>query len=97
MDKHYVKTVIEGLKSSSSSRVQDSLLNIRSKIITNDSGMKLFTECAGLSYLVPHLRKPNERILGLTLSILGNCCLNDECRIEVSITYTIGATFKIQF
>ncbi|XP_047991718.1 armadillo repeat-containing protein 5 [Leguminivora glycinivorella] len=83
MDKNYVKSTIEGLKSTSSSRVQDTLLKIRSKVITNDSGIQLFRDCGGLECLLPHLRKPNERILDLTLSILGNCCLEDESSLAV--------------
>lgn len=84
MDKIYVKTLIEGLKSSSSSRVQETLLKIRSKVIADEGGLQLFRECGGLEYLVPHLRKPNERILDLALSILGNCCLDDQICLAVS-------------
>lgn len=83
MDSNYVKSTIEGLKSSSSSRVQETLVKIRSKIITNDSGIKFFRECGGLECLLPHLRKPNERILDITLSILGNCCLEEESSLAV--------------
>lgn len=84
MDKNYVKSTIEGLKSTSSTRVQETLLKIRSKITTNDDGIKLFRENGGLDYLLPHLRKPNERILDITLSILGNCCLEEESSLAVS-------------
>lgn len=84
MDNNYVKSTIEGLKSTSSSRVQDTLLKIRSKVIVNDNGIQLFRDCGGLEYLLPHLRKPNERILDLTLSILGNCCLEEESSLAVS-------------
>lgn len=84
MDKTYVKSVIDGLKSSSSTKVQESLLKIRSKIAVNDAGIKLFRECDGFDYLLPHLRKPNERILDITLSILGNCCLEEESSLAVS-------------
>lgn len=84
MDKHYVKNIIDGLKSSSSSCVQQTLLKIRSKVIVNDNGIQLFRECGGLDQLIPHLRKPNERILDLTLSILGNCCLEEKSSLAVS-------------
>lgn len=84
MDSNYVKSIIEGLKSSSSSRVQETLLKIRNKVISNDTGIKLFRECGGLECLLPHLRKPNERILDITLSILGNCCLEEESSLAVS-------------
>ncbi|CAG9786810.1 unnamed protein product [Diatraea saccharalis] len=83
MDNNYVKHTIDGLKSTSSTRVQETLLKIRSKLTTNDDGIKLFRECGGLNYLLPHLRKPNERILDVTLSILGNCCLEEESSLLV--------------
>ncbi|XP_048478636.1 armadillo repeat-containing protein 5 [Plutella xylostella] len=95
MDKSYVKSTIEGLKSSSSSKVQESLLKIRSKITSNDNGIKLFRDCGGLDYLVPHLRKPNERILDITLSILGNCCLEEESSIAVGKLNAFGPLVNI--
>ncbi|XP_075977580.1 BTB/POZ domain-containing protein Rnb isoform X2 [Anticarsia gemmatalis] len=95
MDKNYVKSTIEGLKSSSSSRVQETLLRIRSKIIANDNGIKLFRESGGLEYLLPHLRKPNERILDITLSILGNCCLEEESSLTVGKLYIFGPLVNI--
>lgn len=85
MEKNYVKSVIEGLKSPSSSRVQETLLKIRSKVIVNDDGIKIFRECGGLEYLLPLLRKPNERILDITLSILGNCCLEERSSLTVCV------------
>lgn len=86
MDSTYIKSVIEGLKSSSSTKVQESLLKIRSKITVNDAGIKIFRECGGLDYLLHklHQRKPIERILDITLSILGNCCLEEESSSMVS-------------
>lgn len=91
MDKNYVRTVIEGLKSSSSSRVQEALLKIRSKVIADENGLQLFRECGGLEFLVPHLRKPNERILDLALSILGNCCLDDRTCMAVSYSRLVNS------
>ena len=84
MDKNYVKATLEGLNSSSSKRIQDSLLKIKSHVIINDRGIKLFRDCGGLNYLVPHLRKPNEKILDITLSIIGNICLEEKSSILVS-------------
>ncbi|CAH0585629.1 unnamed protein product [Chrysodeixis includens] len=95
MDINYIKSTIEGLKSSSSSRVQETLLKIRSKIIINDDGIKLFRECGGLECLLPHLRKPNERILDITLSILGNCCLEEESSLSVGKLYIFGPLVNI--
>ncbi|XP_022838097.1 armadillo repeat-containing protein 5 [Spodoptera litura] len=94
MDSNYVKSIIEGLKSSSSSRVQETLLKIRNKVINHDTGIKLFRECGGLECLLPHLRKPNERILDITLSILGNCCLEEESSLVVG-KYSFGPLVNI--
>ncbi|XP_031765935.2 armadillo repeat-containing protein 5 isoform X2 [Galleria mellonella] len=95
MDKHYVKLAVEGLKSSSSSRVQEALLKIRSKITINDAGIKLFRQCKGLDHLLPHLRKPNEKILDITLSILGNCCLEEESSLVVGKLNSFGPLVSI--
>lgn len=100
MEKSYVKSTLEGLKSTSSIRVQETLLKIRSKITTNDAGIILFRQCGGLDYLLPHLRKPNERILDITLSILGNCCLEEESSLAVSyllVTNCVNIEMSVQF
>lgn len=85
MDKNCVKTTIEGLKSSNVSTIQDTLYKIRNEIIASEEGVRLFREANGLEYLMPLLRKPNERILDVALSILGNCCLEEECSLLVSL------------
>lgn len=87
MDKRYVKSVIEALKTSSSSLLQETLTKIRNKVIITDNGIRLFRECNGLEYLLPLLRKPNEKILDITLSILGNCCLEEESALAVSMSF----------
>ncbi|XP_060803453.1 armadillo repeat-containing protein 5 isoform X1 [Amyelois transitella] len=93
MDK--VKSTIEGLKSTSSARVQETLLKIRSNVIINDAGIKLFRQSGGLDLLVPHLRKPNERILDIALSILGNCCLEEESSLAVGKLNSFGPLVSI--
>ncbi|CAH2096098.1 unnamed protein product [Euphydryas editha] len=95
MDKNYVKNILEGLNSSSSKRIQDSLLNIKSNIIINDRGIKLFRDCGGLNYLLPHLRKPNESILDITLSILGNLCLEEKSNVLIGKLNSYGALITI--
>ncbi|XP_026499690.1 armadillo repeat-containing protein 5 isoform X1 [Vanessa tameamea] len=95
MDINYVKNALEGLNSSSSKRIQDSLLHIKSNIIVNDKGIKIFRDCDGLNYLLPHLRKPNERILDLTLSILGNLCLEEKSNILIGQLNSYGSLVTI--
>ncbi|XP_034832431.1 armadillo repeat-containing protein 5 [Maniola hyperantus] len=95
MDKNHVKSVLDGLKSSSSKRIQDSLIKIKSTIIINDRGINLFRDCGGLEYLLPHLRKPNERILDLSLSILGNMCLDEKSSLLIGKLNTFGPLVSI--
>jgi hypothetical protein len=73
------------LKSSSSSIAYDGLTEIRSNIIKTKEGFKILRENKILNELVNFLHKPNEKLLDVTLSILGNCCLDSDCRNEVSI------------
>ncbi|XP_069694987.1 armadillo repeat-containing protein 5 [Periplaneta americana] len=77
------KDVFLKLKSSSASVVYDGLLEIRSSVIKTREGLKCLRENLILRDLVKFLDKPNEKILDVTLSILGNCCLDKDCRNEV--------------
>ncbi|XP_013145321.1 PREDICTED: armadillo repeat-containing protein 5 isoform X2 [Papilio polytes] len=83
MDKNDIETIIKGLKSTSSTRIQDTLLKIKNNVITSSQGLKTFRDCGGLHSLLPLLRKPNERMLNTTLSILGNCCIDEESSLMV--------------
>lgn len=88
MDKTQVKAMLDGLKSSTSKIIQESLLKIKSMIVNSEKGAKLFRECNGFPYLVPHLLKPNENILNLTLSILGDLCLDQKNCMAVSFSFS---------
>lgn len=79
------KHIFLKLKSSSSSVAYEGLLEIRSNIMKAKDGFKVLRENNILNELVSFLHKPNEKILDVTLSILGNCCLDSDCRNEVSI------------
>jgi hypothetical protein len=82
--------IFSKLKSSESSVAYDGLLQIRSNITQTKEGYKTLRENKVLRDLVNLLHKPNEKILDVTLSILGNCCLDSDCRNEVSIsTYVL--------
>ncbi|XP_050679997.1 uncharacterized protein LOC126975926 [Leptidea sinapis] len=83
MEKSVVKTLVDGLKSTSSSRIQDSLWKIKTSVISTSKGTEHFFDCGGLELLLPHLRKTNEKILDMTLSILGNLCLDEKCCLAV--------------
>lgn len=76
--------IFSKLKSSSSCVVYNGLLELRSTITKTKEDLKTFREKGVLKLLVDFLHKPNEKILDMTLSILGNCCLDSDCRNEVS-------------
>jgi len=80
------KDIFLKLKSSESSVAYDGLLQIRSNFAKTREGCKTLRENNVLKDLVNLLHKSNEKILDLTLSVLGNCCLDSDCRNEVSIS-----------
>jgi hypothetical protein len=77
------KDIFSKLKSSSSSVVYNGLLELRSNI-TKTKDLKTLRENKVLKVLVKFLHKPDEKILDVTLSILDKCCLDSDCRKEVS-------------
>jgi hypothetical protein len=77
------RDIFSKLNSSSSCVVYDGLIELRSNI-TKTKGLKILRENEILKVLVDLLHKPNEKILDMSLSILGNCCLDSHCRNEVS-------------
>ncbi|XP_067005587.2 armadillo repeat-containing protein 5 [Anabrus simplex] len=90
MNETDVNNTLLKLKSNANSVVYDTLVLIRKKILQTECGVKLIRERRALEDLVNILHKPNEKILDVTLSILGNCCLEHESRVEVA-NYGIAA------
>lgn len=84
MDKNHVKSLLSNLNSSSTTKIIDTLHQIRTRVIKTDQGLKTFRECGGLENLIPLLRKSNENVLDIVLSILGNCCMDEACSLRVS-------------
>ena len=70
-------------KLKSSSITYDDLVEIKSKVVNTREGAKLIIKNDLLKDLVNFMDKPNEKILDITLSILGNCCLDEDTRKEV--------------
>jgi hypothetical protein len=75
--------IFSKLNSSSSCVVYDGLLELKSNI-TKTKDLQTLRENEILKVLVGLLHKPNEKILDMSLSILGNGCLDSHCRNEVS-------------
>lgn len=55
-----------------------------------NDGVKLLKEKGGLKHIVKLLNRPNEKILNVALSILANCCLQEDCREFVSNLLNAG-------
>ncbi|XP_059610964.1 uncharacterized protein LOC132257920 [Phlebotomus argentipes] len=54
------------------------LIKIRADVKTRE-GIEVFHAEGGLQPLVNLIKKPNEKIIDLSLSILGNCCTVEKC------------------
>ncbi|KAK3919634.1 Armadillo repeat-containing protein 5, partial [Frankliniella fusca] len=76
--------IFKQLESPSSSTVLRGLVELRNKLLKSPTGFQLFRENNGLKYLLRFVRKPNEKILDLTLSILANLCLEEFFRSQVA-------------
>lgn len=70
-------------KASSTEAIYRALVNIRTKLIQQPQGIHILRTNEGLKYLLNYVTKPNMKILDISLSILGNCCLDAEVRREV--------------
>lgn len=81
-----VPHILKQLESTSSSVVFKGLQEIRYKVLKTPTGAQLFKQNNGLKYLFRFVRKPNEKILDLTLSILGNLCLEEDFKTKASIS-----------
>lgn len=82
-DVNSLQNIIKQLKKNSNTAVYNALLTLRTKFLKQDNGISLFRQCGGIQLLIYHIQKPNYKIVEITLSILGNCCLEPETRIMV--------------
>lgn len=79
-----IKLLSQLEKSSSSQTTYKLLVQIRTDVIKDKEGIKLLKDKGGLKRIVRILNKPNEKILNVSLSILANCCMQEECRDQVT-------------
>jgi len=75
--------------STSQKQTYNTLLAVYSDVITTQDGLRYFKECKGLECVIEFLSKPNERILNISLGILANCCVDEDCRKQVWISVSI--------
>lgn len=78
-----LKLISQIKKCSSSQSLYKLLVQIRTDVIREDEGIKLLRDSGGLKHIVKCLSKPNEKVLNVSLSILANCCLQEDCREQV--------------
>lgn len=77
-------------------RICGSLYYIRSNITNKIEGISELRDHGGIKILVKCLKQVNPKILSLTLSILGNCSMNEACRKQViAISISIDLAFFI--
>lgn len=64
-------------------RICGSLHYIRTNITNKIEGVNELRDHGGIKILVKCLKQVNPKVLSLTLSILGNCSMNEACREQV--------------
>ncbi|XP_026284866.1 armadillo repeat-containing protein 5 [Frankliniella occidentalis] len=79
-----INLIFKQLESSSSATVLRSLLELRNKLLKSPTGVQLFRKNNGSKYLFRFVKKPNEKILDTTLSILANLCLDEYFKCQVA-------------
>jgi len=89
VSKKDVLDIIKCLESTSCSVVLQGLIDVKRKILATTTGAELFIESNGIKYLVRFIRKSNEKILDISLSILGNLCLDKHACEEVGTSFDI--------
>ncbi len=78
-----VKDIVRTLSSSDPRKIYNTLLRVPSEVIKVSEDLKYFKENRGLNYVMQFLDEPNVKILNISLGILGECCLNEDCCNEV--------------
>lgn len=80
---------------SSSSSIFNALVEMRSRFIKEPNGvLKLRTE-GGIELLLGLIQRPNSKIVDISLSILGNCCMDKGARDEVRKQDGITAIVRV--
>ncbi|XP_053685030.1 uncharacterized protein LOC128734704 [Sabethes cyaneus] len=80
MNRVQVANLLEEVrKPSDKASLYRKLVRIRTEVINTEAGIQHFFSLGGIKLLVAQLDKPNEKLLEVALSILGNCCMRKEC------------------
>ncbi|XP_018804658.1 PREDICTED: uncharacterized protein LOC108978712 isoform X1 [Bactrocera latifrons] len=94
MNRELVENILTVLKTSTDKNVViKGLVKLRTDVVKDHDGIVLFRVAGGVPPMVRFLNKPHEKILEVALSILGNCCTDEEsckealnCKVSFPLT-----------
>ena len=72
------------LHASSSSNCYQILVSVREKVSKNPKFLSEFISAGGIKALIEQLKKPQKKLVDVSLSILSHCVIQPEPRIQVS-------------
>lgn len=86
MNRGLVENILAVIKASTDkSVIVKGLTKLRTDVVKDKNGILLFREAGGVPIMVRFLSKPHEQILEVALSIMGNCCTDEQSCREVSM------------
>ena len=80
---YYISSLLQKLQSSSTSSVQKALISLSRATRKNENVIKL-RDKGGISLLLEFLKSSNKKDLDMAVSVLANCALEKQCRLEVT-------------
>lgn len=87
MNRGLVENILAVIKASTDkSVIVKGLTKLRTDVVKDKNGILLFREAGGVPIMVRFLSKPHEQILEVALSIMGNCCTDEQSCREVSMS-----------
>ncbi|XP_011185999.1 uncharacterized protein Armc5_2 isoform X2 [Zeugodacus cucurbitae] len=94
MNRELVENILTVLKTSTDKNVViKGLVKLRTDVVKDRDGIVLFRLAGGVPPMVRFLNKPHEKILEVALSVLGNCCTDEEsckealhCKVAFPLT-----------
>lgn len=91
MNEGDIKSLLDIIKNSTDRNVTlRTLVKLRTHHVKNLEGIHEFRSLGGIVPMVRLLHKPHEKIMETVLSILGNCCTDDESCKQVIKSYKIN-------
>ncbi|XP_061402094.1 uncharacterized protein LOC133337907 [Musca vetustissima] len=98
MNRQLVENILGVIKTSTDKAViVKGLTKLRTDVVKDKNGIILFREAGGVPPMVRFLSKPHEKILEVALSIMGNCCTDEQsCReaLENKIAIPLATILK---